>query len=47
MIDISRLVSRVQASRIAKELVELGFLVRKGMGRGAHYKKPVNESSQN
>ena len=31
-------VSRVHASRIARELVELGLLVREGLGRGAHYK---------
>lgn len=38
-------VSRVQASRIAKELVELGFLVREGRGRGARYKKPEKNAS--
>jgi ATP-dependent DNA helicase RecG len=39
--DIQKTVkrSRVQASRIARELVEWGLLVREGMGRGAHYKR--------
>ncbi len=39
--DIQRIlkVSRVQASRIARDLVEWGLLVREGLGRGAHYKR--------
>jgi len=39
--DIQRTlkVSRVQASRIARDLVEWGLLVREGGGRGAHYKR--------
>ena len=32
-------ISRVQASRIARDLVEWGLLVREGRGRGAHYKR--------
>jgi Fic family protein len=32
-------ISRVQASRIARELVEWGLLVRQGRGRGVHYKR--------
>jgi Fic family protein len=42
-------VSRVQASRIARELVDLGFLVKDGQGRGTHYIRPKtkNESSSN
>jgi Mn-dependent DtxR family transcriptional regulator len=45
--DIQRTlkVSRVQASRIARDLVEWGLLVREGRGRGAHYKRAPNESS--
>lgn len=32
-------VSRIHASRIARDLVEWGLLVREGRGRGAHYKR--------
>ncbi|MDO9351593.1 MAG: ATP-binding protein, partial [Deltaproteobacteria bacterium] len=37
-IQKARKVSRVHASRTARDLVELGLLVREGLGRGAHYK---------
>jgi ATP-dependent DNA helicase RecG len=42
-------VSRIQASRIARELVDLGFLVKEGRGRGTRYIRPKtkNESSSN
>jgi ATP-dependent DNA helicase RecG len=42
-------VGRIQASRIVRELVDLGFLVREGRGRGARYMRPKakNESSSN
>jgi ATP-dependent DNA helicase RecG len=42
-------VSRVQASRIARELVDLGILIKEGRGRGSRYirAKTKNESSSN
>jgi ATP-dependent DNA helicase RecG len=38
-------VGRIQASRIARELVELGWLIREGHGRGARYKRPEKNAS--
>ena len=38
-------VGRIQASRIARDLVELGWLIREGHGRGARYKRPEKNAS--
>ncbi len=41
----ARKVGRIQASRVARELVELGLLIREGRGRGTRYKTPKKNAS--